>query len=167
MKICSVTLFAAFVIFFIPGIQTATRGLDHTLRKDGGLFTSDYAQQIQFKSVSISHGKKGNGIEYSAGTYDSSDGMGVVATIETHPSASQARAEMLSRIKKALRIVERGRKTDQHRKFRGERAVLIETGNSPGLTYATVLWLQREELNIIESSSLQTALAFEQQFYGK
>ena len=167
MKTEFTSLLLCLPMFLVSAITPVSGGLSYTIRLERELPNSTCAQEIQFSGVSFSHGRKGNGAKYSAGIYDSTDGVGVVATVETYPSASRARAEMIMRIKRATRIVERGRKTDHNGKLIGERAVVIAAGDSGEGSYATILWLDQEDLNIIESSSLQVALDFERQFHGK
>lgn len=167
MKTKCTSFLLSVVMFVVSGITAVSGGPSYTMRPDSEFSNSWCAQEIQFSGVSFSHGRKGNGAEYSAGIYDSSDGVGVVATIEIYPSGSRARAEMIRRIKRSTRIVERGRKTDRNGKLIGERMVVIASGDSGARSFATILWLDQEDLNIIESSSLQVALEFERQFHGK
>jgi hypothetical protein len=167
MKTKFTSLLPCVISLFVSGNTAVSGGLDYTIRPERDLPSSYCARQMQFNGVSFSHGKKGNGAEYSAGIYDSTDGVGVVMTVETYSSASLARAEMMRKIKGATRIVERVRKTDQNGKLIGKRAVVIAPGDSRDRSYATILWLDQEDLNIIESSSLHVALEFERQFHGK
>lgn len=128
---------------------------------------SNCEQEVRFTSVRFYSGRRGNGAEFSAGDYDSSNGGGVVATTETYPSASRARAEMMRRVKGATRIIDRVRSGRRENRLYTERAVLIESGRSRDQSYGVILRLKRDELSIIESSSLRVALEFERQFYSK
>src|SRR5215813_1122870 len=136
-----------------------------TSKAEANLFESHSPQQIAFQPVQVSSGKKANGAEFSTGLYDSPDGNTVSSTVETYVSAAYAKREMKNRIKQATKIIERGCKRNQSGKTVGERIVIYLPDKARSLEYANVLWLDGENLHIIESSSLEHALDFERQFY--
>jgi hypothetical protein len=140
-------------------------GLHHAGRSERNLRDSNGGQKVEFKAVTFYSGRKANGADFSAGIYDSTDGVGVSSTVEVYYSAAGAKREMKRRIKTASRIIERGNKENQKGKLIGERVVLISAGNTRDIAYVTVLWVDREDLHVIESASLQHALDFERSFY--
>lgn len=122
---------------------------------------TDLRQELEFKAVQFYSGRKANGATFSAGIYESSDGVGVSTTVETYSSAAQAKNEMKKRIRKAARVIERSSKVDKNDKLIGERVVISVTRGTGNGAYATVLWANQEDLHIIESTSLRHALEFE------
>ena len=117
--------------------------------------------EIEFKAVQFYSGRKASGATFSAGMYQSSDGVAVSTTVETYSSAARAKNEMKKRIRKATRVIERGSKVDKNGKLIGERVILSLSGGTRHGAYVTVLWADREDLHIIESTSLKHALEFE------
>lgn len=154
---CFFSLFASDTSF--------SGGLDHSGRSELSLDDSDGGQKVEFKAVNFYSGRKSNGADFSAGIYDSTDGVGVSSTVEVYYSAARAKREMKRRIKTATKIIERGNKENQNGKLIGERVVLISPGDTRDSAYVTVLWVDREDLHVIESPSLQHALEFERSFY--
>jgi hypothetical protein len=159
-----ISFVACFVSIFAFSAMLSG-GLDCAMGSERSLWNSDSPQKVEFQAVKYYSGRKGNGAQFSAGTYDSTDGKVVSSTVETYRSATRAKSELKKRIKKATEIVERGSKRNRNGKLIGYRVVVMLRGGSQFGTYATVLWLAGEELHIIESSSLQHALEFERQFY--
>jgi hypothetical protein len=137
-------------------------GFHRTVRLDGPAV----AQEIEFKAVHLSSGRKANGAEFSAGLYDSSDGVGVLSTVETYGSPARAKAEMKKRIRGAIKVIDRSDKIDQSGKAISERVVLRFSHGSRRKSYSAVMWTNDEDLYVIESTSLRHALAFEQRFYN-
>jgi hypothetical protein len=72
---------------------------------------------------------------------------------------------MIKKIKRATKIIERGFKRNRSGKTVGERIVFYLLDKARSLRYANVLWLDGEDLHIVESSSLEHALDFERQFH--
>jgi len=118
---------------------------------------------MKFTPVSSYSGRRGNGAEFSAEDYSSTDGVSVIMTVETYTSVSRAKEALRKRIREASRIVERSPKVDGDGTILGERVVLSFAPGIHHRAYATILWLEQEDLHEIESTSLRAALEFERQ----
>lgn len=167
MKTRLASLFACVICVLTLSVSTVVNGFDCTSKPERNLFDLDVSQEMKFTPVNSYSGRKGNDAEFSAQHYDSTDGVSVIFTVETYSSKSSAIDELRKRISRATRIIERGRRIDQDGRPIGERVVLVFPPGVDNGGYSTILWLEDEDLNEIESTCLQVALEFERQFHKR
>lgn len=162
--LCSMVCFLCLIVWD-NALTALNVEFDHVGRSEQNPNDSVNRQKVQFNPVQFSSGRKANGAHFSAGIYDSTDGVGVKSTVEVYYSAARSKHELTRRIKAATKIIERGNKIMQNGKVVGKRVVLISPGGTRDTPYVAVLWVDREDLHVIESISLQHVLEFERSFY--
>ncbi|HLN98462.1 MAG TPA: hypothetical protein VK208_08385 [Pyrinomonadaceae bacterium] len=119
----------------------------------------------EFEDVQSGRGKTDEGIQFSYHLYKSSDGVGVATTVENRASPVRANKALQRRIKRAVKIIERGPKLDNNGQRIGERVVAVFAADGSKNEQAAVLWTDGSQFYYIESPSLKHALGFEKKFY--
>lgn len=122
-------------------------------------------EAVEFESIQGERGKTEDGIPFSYHLYKSSDGVGVATTVENRESPIRASKALQRKIKKAVKIIERGPKLNEKGQQIGERVVVIFVPNDSYKEQASVLWTDGTQFYYIESSSLRHVLEFEKKFY--
>jgi hypothetical protein len=135
-----------------------------TLAEDGKLAPSKTQGDTEFEFIAAGQGDL-DGIDASFQSYRSSDGVGVLFLTQVLSSAESARLEFEKRGQSAIRIIERGDKVDREGNIIGERAVLPFFDRAKtDKEMVAVLWTRKIDLLVIETQSMEHALAFEQKY---
>lgn len=122
-------------------------------------------QPLEFKDLQGGRAKTRDGTPFSYHLYKSSDGVGVTTIVENHSSPASAQKALRKKLRTAIKIIERGPRTEDQAKEKGERAVFTFPLPGSNKEQAAVLWTDGQQLYHIESLSLKHALAFEKQYY--
>lgn len=122
-------------------------------------------QEITFADKLGAKGTTKDGAPFSTHVYESSDGVVVSIMRENRDSPTKADRALQKRLKRAIRIIERGSTLDEKGQRVGERVVAMFALDNSQKEQASVLWTNGQQLYYIESLSLKHALEFERQFY--
>ncbi len=122
-------------------------------------------QDLTFTDKMGGKGMTRDGAPFSSHVYESSDGVELSVTRENRDSSPKADKALQRKLKKAIRIIERGSKLDEKGQRVGERVVAMLALDDSQKEQASVLWTNGQQLYYIESLSLKHALEFEKQFY--
>jgi hypothetical protein len=80
-----------------------------------------------------------------------------------YSSSLKVNNELKSRLKNAIRIIERGSVLDKDGNKKGERVVAIFPSKDKNIPLYTVLWTNEDILNTLNSLSLQHVLMLEKE----
>ena len=122
-------------------------------------------ESVEFKDLQGGRAKTPEGVPFSYHLYKSSDGIAVTTIIENHSSPASAQRALRNKLRTAIKIIERGPRTETQAEEKGERAVFSFAAPVSRKIQAAVIWTDGQQLYRIESLSLKHALAFEKQFY--
>ena len=166
---------AALIVAFLTGATSVTaatlwiighRSPPEVMKSEGiSLKQTPENQAITFADKLGAKGTTKDGAPFSTHVYESSDGVVVSMMRENRDSPPKADKALQRKLKKAIRIIERGSKLDEEGRRVGERVVAMFALDNSQKEQASVLWTNGQQLYYIESLSLKHALEFEKQFY--
>lgn len=123
-----------------------------------------FQDNMRFTFKSGANGKTSDGADFSAVTYESSDGIIVTAITETYASGRQAERALQKKLRRATRTLSRGPKIASTGKRVGTRIVARFPPSDQYLPSATILWTDGSELHYVGSSSLKHVQELEKTF---
>jgi hypothetical protein len=133
-------------------------------QQTGSIGPAKPRRDIQFQGVSIASLR---GPELSSGevvAYVADDGTEVRSSVETYTSAMAATEQIENLVQLATRLFERTPRLDNNGKTVGSHVVLEATWYS--VQVGVIAWNEDTQVHVIQSESLDHALAFEAEFYG-
>lgn len=120
---------------------------------------------LRFIFKSGANGKTADGADFSAVSYESSDGIVVSAITETYTSKAKAERALQKRLRGASRILSRVPKISSTGKRVGIRVVVRFPFEDQYRSTAMIFWTDGPELHSIGAASLKHVREFEKTFY--
>ena len=118
-----------------------------------------------FTFKSGADGKTSDGADFSAVSYESSDGIVVSAITETYTIKGKAERALQKRLRGASRILSRVPKISSTGKQVGTRIVVLFPHEDQYRSKAMIFWTDGSELHSIGAASLRHVREFEKTFY--
>ena len=158
----SLISFVIFATLLAPLANCEVSGLLCALA--GHAKTQLQQTQISFTFRSGADGTTTDGASFSAVSYVASDGVVVTSMSEEYPSKRRAELALKKKLRKAIKIDQRGAKFDRNGKRIGTRVQATYSPDDKFNSPATIIWTEGSQLHSIGSVSLRHVLEFEKQF---